>query len=297
MTSSRSHAALNLSVAAPRFHLLGHDHGALLGWECAASTRGAARLASYTSLSVPHPDAFNRGLYGPSADVAQQVASQYFTMFVLNSSASLHGEYWFKTLGKGSGDADSGSFESAAAFQKALWWYNGAVNAGVMGLPPLMSAVQIAAHGDLQMAALRVLFGGTPNNGTGAARPTGQVAVPALFVCGKSDPAILCDRPYARNTSAYVTADYQHLAVDCAHDLLSCKSNASTEAVVQAFLRRVGAGAPRPRERDVDERRAAHNTHFFRIRSRHTAGVHRRIGRHWHRNSYGYAYALRLSVV
>jgi len=35
------------------FHLIGHDHGAVLGWTVAASDAGAARLASYvTSISV-----------------------------------------------------------------------------------------------------------------------------------------------------------------------------------------------------------------------------------------------------
>ena len=39
-----------------RFHLVGHDHGAGLGWYMAG--RHADRLISWTALSVPHIDAF-----------------------------------------------------------------------------------------------------------------------------------------------------------------------------------------------------------------------------------------------
>ena len=56
--------------------LVGHDHGGVLGWAAAASDEGKTRLLSYSSLSIPHVDAFSSGLYGPSADIEQQIASQ-----------------------------------------------------------------------------------------------------------------------------------------------------------------------------------------------------------------------------
>ena len=47
-------------------------------------------------------------------------------------------------MGKTAGDKDSEHFGSAAAFQKSLFWYNGAMELdGVMALPPLM----LHAHG------------------------------------------------------------------------------------------------------------------------------------------------------
>ena len=51
-------AAANVS----RFHLVGHDHGALLGWRIAAQR--PAKILSYTALSVPHVDAFSQALVG-----------------------------------------------------------------------------------------------------------------------------------------------------------------------------------------------------------------------------------------
>ena len=55
------------------FHLIGHDHGACLGWKVAGEgKRGSQRILSYTALSIPHIDAFSAGLVGPDADRAQQ---------------------------------------------------------------------------------------------------------------------------------------------------------------------------------------------------------------------------------
>ena len=238
--------ATNLSGGADdgRFHLVGHDHGAALGWTVAAGARGAAALRSYAALSVPHVDAFSAGLEGPDADLQQVMASQYFTMFVLNHSATLHGNFWYNTMGKTSGDADSGSFADAAAFQKALWWYNGARDAGRMAIPRVMGAGELLAHGAFSAAALRGIFGGTPTaRGTPEARPVGNVSVPSLFVCGKSDSAILCDRPYSLKTRDFCTAGYKFLDVDCGHDLLACADKKVTATVTAAIVAHVKANA------------------------------------------------------
>jgi len=234
-------AAANFTA---RWHLVGHDHGAMLGWKCAASARGRSQLLSYSSLSIPHADALSAGLYGPTADIEQQVASQYFTMFVLNNSASLHHDFWYVTLGLTSGGSNTGSFGSAAAFQKALWWYNGAFSTGIVASPPVMSASSLFSH-SASMAALRELFGGTPNDGVPATNPIGNVSVPSLFVCGTSDSAIKCNQPYALKTQDYVTANYSYLAVDCGHSVLSCWHSAQTKRVTDAVVAHIGANSAR----------------------------------------------------
>ena len=119
---------------------------------------------------------------------------------MLNNSASLHHAFWYNTLGKNSGDADSGSFNTTAEFQKAMYWYNGMMSAGASAMPPLMSASELWKHGAIESANLRILFGGTPNPGHGAANRLGNVTMPTLFVCGQNDTAILCSRPYALKT-------------------------------------------------------------------------------------------------
>lgn len=73
-----------------RFHLVGHDHGGALGWHVSTSDVGKERVISYSSLSLPHLDAFSKGLNGDAPDVAQQAASQYVTMFLEHDSATSH---------------------------------------------------------------------------------------------------------------------------------------------------------------------------------------------------------------
>ena len=179
------------------FHLVGHDHGGLLAWAAAAAH--PERLLTVSALSTPHADAFASALFGPLSDMYQISASQYFTMFTLNNSASLHDNFFFSSMGSSSSDEDMGeSFTSAQAFQKALWWYNGAIDfpsGGVMATPPIMSVWNLTTRGDIAMASLRALFGGTPDTGRAALKTIGNISVPALFVCGASDDVILCNRP------------------------------------------------------------------------------------------------------
>ena len=220
-------------------NLIGHDHGAALGWSVAASEWGAKHISTYTSLSIPHLDAFSNGLNGENADVEQQIASQYFTMFVLNNSASLHHDFFYNILSKTSGDKYSeDTFPNSSSFQLAMYWYNGAMNAGRMAIPPIMSAWQLTKHGAFATAALRELFGGDADEGHPQTRPVGKITMPTLYVCGNKDSAILCNRPYALKTSDYVPdGKYKYLEVDCGHDLLSCSDDAETKKVVDAIVR------------------------------------------------------------
>jgi pimeloyl-ACP methyl ester carboxylesterase len=221
------------AVGFKKFHLVGHDHGAVLGWYAAGSERGRERILSYSGLSVPHGDAFSAGLRGPTADLQQQSASQYFTVFVLNQSASLHGYALFLGMGLISG------FLTAHSFQKAIWWYNGAMDLGVLSMPPLMNATELRKNGFSAMAAMRSLYGGTPNDGIPQKVATGKISMPSLYVCGTQDYAILCNRSYALKTKDYCTSDYHYLPVDCGHSVLDCSSSAETEKVVNAIVDRV----------------------------------------------------------
>ncbi len=53
-----------------RFHLVGHDWGAVVGWGMAAEASG--RVLSYTSLSIPHPGAILAGLGDGPAPLYQR---------------------------------------------------------------------------------------------------------------------------------------------------------------------------------------------------------------------------------
>lgn len=216
-----------------RFHLVGHDHGGLLGWYMLAAPEGE-KILSYTSLSIPHIDAFSSGLYGDSASVKQQLTSQYFTTFVLPDAATLHNNFWYNTLGK------PANMTSPTDFQKAMWWYNGVFDQGILAMPPLMSATMLEPISK-RLAGLRTLFGGIPNNGTAATNPIGNVQIPSLFVCGSKDTAILCNEPYAKRTADFCKAGYEYMEADCGHGLLSCEDSLERQRVIDTIITHIKA--------------------------------------------------------
>jgi len=59
-----------------RFHLVGHDWGAAVGW--VATLAASERVISWTALSIPHPAAFGAAL---ANDPEQQKRSRYFMLF------------------------------------------------------------------------------------------------------------------------------------------------------------------------------------------------------------------------
>ena len=66
------------AVGAERFHIVGHDWGAIITW--AVAVAAPARVISASPVSVPHPDAFARVLGDPTS--CQPEASSYFDVFV-----------------------------------------------------------------------------------------------------------------------------------------------------------------------------------------------------------------------
>ena len=65
------------ALGADRFHLVGHDWGAIVAWYAAGAR--PERLKTLTIVSVPHPAAFARALADPSSE--QRTKSQYIIGF------------------------------------------------------------------------------------------------------------------------------------------------------------------------------------------------------------------------
>ena len=61
------------ALSADRFHLVGHDWGAAIGW--LVSGFFGDRVSSFTAISIPHPAAFQRAMLDPATGQLQ--ASQY----------------------------------------------------------------------------------------------------------------------------------------------------------------------------------------------------------------------------
>lgn len=221
------------------FHLVGHDHGGILGWVVAASPEATGRVLSYASLSSPHPDALSKALVGTDIDQQQQCASQYFSMFVETDSASTHIGFWCNIfhLSPARPDCDQ--------VQRGLYWYNGARAAGYMAIPPILSPWGMVGKGGActAAAALRVSWGkgngDSPKEGTPQSVAVGQIPVPSLFVCGSSDTSLLCNRPYAKASEDYCQAGFTYVEVDCGHGLLSCGKQDQTQKTIDSIVQHV----------------------------------------------------------
>lgn len=191
------------------FHLVGHDHGAGLGWVVAANN-SHDRLLSYTALAVYHLDAWSKDLAGADADPAKVLVSNYFNQFRIHDSATINDRALWLNTGGG-----FGAFTSEASFQAALWWYHA-------NLPKFVAAPEVVNDTVAQSASQLVSIARSaiplaPRPGIAQETAVGSVEIPTLFVCGVNDPYTLCTRT---DTASYVSARYQYAEFDCGHDIL-----------------------------------------------------------------------------
>jgi len=165
------------ALGAERFHLVGHDFGAVVGWQVAC--RHADRLLSWTPVSVPHPWAYLWAYEHGD----QQERSGYFD--------------WFRT---------PGSERDFIADECALLRRIAAVATvegdeldrylAVLGSEPAMRAA-ISWY----RAALPEMFDGL-----------GEVTCPTLHIWSTEDPAL--GREGAEATERYVAGPYRLEVID-----------------------------------------------------------------------------------
>jgi pimeloyl-ACP methyl ester carboxylesterase len=160
-----------------RFHLVGHDWGASLAWQIA--DQSPERLASLTSLSRPHPLAFNRALALPDGE--QKRRSQHHARFLGPEAGPdiLAGDAkWLRTRLTANGVP-----------QAAI-----AAHLSVIGNPPAMEAA---------LAWYRA-------RGVRHA-PTGPTTVPTLYIWGDADDTV--GRVAAEGTGEFIAAPYRFAAL------------------------------------------------------------------------------------
>ena len=163
------------AVGAERFHIVGHDWGAIVTW--AVAVAAADRVITANPVSVPHPDAFARVLSDPES--CQVAASSYFDLFIqpdsedgflANDQALLRGLY------AGLGDDALAEYlrvlGTKPALGAALDWYRANIN-----------------DRNLQRPA------------------TGAVTVPTMFTWSDGDTALCIDG--AVLTEEYVDGPYR----------------------------------------------------------------------------------------
>jgi pimeloyl-ACP methyl ester carboxylesterase len=156
-----------------RFHLVGHDWGALVGWAC-VSIDGGARIASYTSLSIPHALAFARAVYDdPEEEPYRQILNMLLTEGVFENLILQDGGAGFRRAYDHSTPEEVDEYISVlsapGAMKSAASWYRAS-----------------RAH-------KRSLEG--PDS------PFAPVTVPALLIWGSDDP-------YVRRMSVDLAPEY-----------------------------------------------------------------------------------------
>lgn len=163
-----------------RFHLVGHDWGAVVAWRAAADH--AERLRSLTALSVPHPRAFADAVFGDAADGDQAGRSSYVAIFreegtehgmLANDATGLRMLYAASGLTAEESEPYLTALSTPEALGAALNWYRA---------------------GDLTMVAMD------------------DIEVPTLYVWSTNDVAL--GRAGAEATERYVSGPYRFVVLD-----------------------------------------------------------------------------------
>jgi pimeloyl-ACP methyl ester carboxylesterase len=191
-----------------RFHLIGHDWGAAVGWM--TTLAAPERVVSWTALSIPHPVAFGRAL---TEDADQQARSRYFYLFRTPWLPELLFSFnGFRLLESMYGPMSPAQkreylavFSEPGALAAALNWYR-----AMDGAPAIAGASSAA------------------------------VSQPVLFAWGNRDPAV--SRAAVDGQRALLVGTFEEVELDAGHWLMEEVSDALVPRIV-AFIGTVDAGA------------------------------------------------------
>jgi len=138
-----------------RFHLVGHDHGAGLGWFMAG--HHADRIISWTALSVPHIDAFIQAI---ARNPEQRELSRYMEFF------------------RQVGTAETALSDDDFAALRNIW--------STSAPEQVEEYLRVLRQPGALTGALNWYRGGLIEE----RQPAGRVSVPTLMIWGNQDPAI-----------------------------------------------------------------------------------------------------------
>jgi pimeloyl-ACP methyl ester carboxylesterase len=171
-----------------RFHLVGHDWGAMVAWAVAASDPD--RLLSVTPISVPHPQAFARALAGEEGS-DQATRSSYINvlnaygaeeMFLKDDARVLRSLFAVDGITSDDVEVYVKTLSEPGAMTGALNWYR---------------AMIVAGDGDARV---------------GVASFASEVTVPTMFVWSTNDAALGPEG--ASWTREYVSAPYVFIVLE-----------------------------------------------------------------------------------
>jgi len=164
------------ALGAERFHLVGHDWGAIVAWHVAA--RHPKRLRSLTIVSVPHPNALARAL-APESGTDQPERSTYIAGFKTPGAEAAMGEEFLRMAFGASGLAGHDVEDHVRVLTEP-----GAMRAGLDWYRAYDFLGQSAA----------------------------KIEVPTLFIWSTGDPAL--GRDGAEWTAEHVAAPYRFVVIE-----------------------------------------------------------------------------------
>jgi pimeloyl-ACP methyl ester carboxylesterase len=190
------------ALDAERFHLVGHDWGAIVAWHVAA--RHPKRLRSLSIVSVPHPNAFARAL-APESGTDQPERSTYIAGFKQAGAEDAMGEEFLRMAFGASGLAGHDIEDHVRVLTEP-----GAMRAGLDWYRAYDFLTQSAA----------------------------KIEVPTLFVWGTGDPAL--GRDGAEWTGEHVAAPYRFVVIEDGPHWLPETHAAELNALLLEHLARPG---------------------------------------------------------
>ena len=189
-----------------RFHLVGHDWGAAVGWALVMAKPD--RVLSWSALSIAHSFAFGEAV---RTDADQRRRSRYFLLFrapvLPELLLSFNRCQVFRSLMYRWMPADHVEeylrvFREPGALIAALNWYRAVGRGGTSALPP-------------------------------------NVRIPVLFIWGNRDPA--AGRKSVDLQAQYLEGPYERIELDAGHWLLERRTDVVIDAVLGHVERNPGS--------------------------------------------------------
>lgn len=196
--------AVAKSVGAARFHLVGHDWGAGVGWAALLSQPDS--IISWTGLSIAHPAAFGDALVN---DPDQQERSGYFAFFQTP---------WLPEI--------VFSFNDFSMLRTAIY--------ASMSTEQEQEYIQVFSEPGALTAALNWYRAMTVGPGTQNTNSQ-EVEVPTLFIWGNKDEAV--GRVAIDAMSNYMKGPYKNIELDAGHWLMEDNPTLITQELLQHIER------------------------------------------------------------
>lgn len=185
------------AVGFERFHLVGHDWGAIVGWAAAGQER--ERILSFSSLSIPHPSAIrvaNEGQGTPTYVKVFRTPGLVETLFAAHDFAVMRAAL-YASMPEQQVDEYISVFSEPGALRAALNWYR--------AMPS-----EFVSSRDLAP----------------------EVTQPVLYVFGTRDLPVFTRKQVRDLQTRFVTGPFREVELDAGHWLIQDQPEATVEAVM-----------------------------------------------------------------